>query len=169
MPNSIALGDAVACCFRFSRVPVSRARARSGVRAPSMVGDPAFERAVRVQANTLEWMPIFLPALWLDAIYVSDAGAAALEIVWIAGRVLYARDYLEAAESRARVHHTGRGGDRALERRYGRRRKGAVAGPMNGGRLDPNRRNGSLIGRRPAGMDMRAWRKIGGKRRWRPI
>ena len=67
-----------------------------------MVGDPAFERAVRVQANTLEWMPIFLPALWLAAIYVSDAGAAALGIVWIAGRVLYARDYLEAAEKRGR-------------------------------------------------------------------
>ena len=28
--------------------------------------------------NTLEWMPIFLPSLWLFAIYLSDAFAAAL-------------------------------------------------------------------------------------------
>jgi glutathione S-transferase len=52
--------------------------------------------------NTLEWMPIFLPALWLAAIYVSDPAAAAIGLVWIAGRALYARGYLEAAEKRGR-------------------------------------------------------------------
>ena len=103
MPHMTALATLLAVLFyALLSVPVSRARARSGVRAPAMVGDPAFERAVRVQANTLEWMPIFLPALWLAALYVSDAGAATLGIVWIAGRALYARDYLEAAEKRGR-------------------------------------------------------------------
>ena len=81
---------------------VSRARAKSGIKAPTMVGDPAFERAVRIQANTLEWMPIFLPELWLAAIYVSDPAAAAIGVVWIAGRALYARDYAEAANKRGR-------------------------------------------------------------------
>jgi glutathione S-transferase len=81
---------------------VARERAKSGIKAPAMVGDPAFERTVRIQANTLEWMPIFLPALWLAAIYVSDPAAAAIGVVGIAGRAIYARDYAEAANKRGR-------------------------------------------------------------------
>jgi glutathione S-transferase len=52
--------------------------------------------------NTLEWMPIFLPSLWLFAIYISDALAAAIGLVWIAGRVLYMAGYSEAAAKRGR-------------------------------------------------------------------
>ena len=37
----------------------------SGIDAPAMTGHPEFERAVRAHANTLEWLPIFLPSLWL--------------------------------------------------------------------------------------------------------
>ena len=77
-----------------------RARAKSGVKAPAMVGDPAFERALRVQMNTLEWLPIFLPALWLAALYVNDAAAAGLGLVWIVGRLLYSRGYAQAADKR---------------------------------------------------------------------
>jgi glutathione S-transferase len=55
-----------------------------------------------VQQNTLEWMPIFLPALWLFSIYVSDIWAALAGLVWIVGRLLYIRGYLEAAEKRYR-------------------------------------------------------------------
>jgi glutathione S-transferase len=103
MPHLTALATLLAALFyALLSLAVSQARTKSGVKAPSMVGDPAFERAVRVQANTLEWMPIFLPALWLAALYVNDGGAAALGIVWIAGRALYARDYGEAAEKRGR-------------------------------------------------------------------
>ncbi len=51
--------------------------------------------------NTLEWMPIFLPSLWLFAIYVSDPVAAALGVVWIVGRVLYMTGYSQAAEKRS--------------------------------------------------------------------
>jgi len=103
MPHLTALVTLLAVIFyALLSVPIGRARAKSGIRAPTMVGDPALERAVRVQANTLEWMPIFLPALWLAAFYVSDAGAAAFGIVWIIGRALYARGYLEAAEKRER-------------------------------------------------------------------
>ena len=52
-----------------------------------------FERHYRVQMNTLEALPIYLAGLWLFALYVSDAGAAILGLVWIVGRVVYARDY----------------------------------------------------------------------------
>jgi glutathione S-transferase len=103
MPHFTALATLLAVLFyALLSAPVSRARAKAGIKAPAMVGDPAFERAVRVQMNTLEWLPIFLPALWLAAIYVNDPAAAALALVWIAGRALYARDYAEAAEKRGR-------------------------------------------------------------------
>ncbi|HLH94621.1 MAG TPA: MAPEG family protein [Xanthobacteraceae bacterium] len=79
---------------------VGQARAKFGVKAPATTGNADFERVFRVQMNTLEWMPIFLPAAWLAAIYVSDILAAVLGLVWIAGRVLYMRGYSEAAEKR---------------------------------------------------------------------
>jgi glutathione S-transferase len=86
--------------YFFTSVRVARARAKFGVKAPATTGHPDFERVYRVQANTLEWMPIFLSALWLFALYISDVGAAALGVVWIAGRVLYMTGYTEAAEKR---------------------------------------------------------------------
>jgi len=50
--------------------------------------------------NTLEWMPIFLPLLWLFAYYVSDRGAAILGIAWCVGRVVYIVGYSKAAAKR---------------------------------------------------------------------
>ena len=50
--------------------------------------------------NTLEWMPIFLPSLWLFAVYISDPVAATLGLVWIAGRILYWNGYSQAVEKR---------------------------------------------------------------------
>jgi glutathione S-transferase len=75
-------------------VRVGQARRVSGIAAPAMTGDPILERHIRVQANTLEWLPIFLPALWLFAIYWNDLIAAGLGVVWIIGRVLYATGYV---------------------------------------------------------------------------
>jgi glutathione S-transferase len=68
--------------------------------APTTSGQPDFDRAFRVQMNTLEWMPIFLPLLWLFAFYVSDIGAAVLGLVWIGGRILYMVRYTAAADKR---------------------------------------------------------------------
>ena len=79
---------------------VAGARRKSGIAAPAMTGDPLLERTIRAHYNTLEWMPIFLPALWLFAIYWNDLVAAALGVVWIVGRILYQRGYASAAETR---------------------------------------------------------------------
>ena len=65
-----------------------------------MSGQPEFDRIFRVQLNTLEWMPIFLPLLWLFAYYVSDMGAAVLGLVWIAARILYMVTYTKDAAKR---------------------------------------------------------------------
>jgi glutathione S-transferase len=90
---------AVLMYFLFS-FQVGKARRTYGVKAPAISGNPDFERVSRVHMNTLEWMPIFLPALWLFAIYISDAVAAALGVIWIVGRVLYMTGYARAANKR---------------------------------------------------------------------
>jgi glutathione S-transferase len=88
--------------YFFTCIQVARARVAFGVKVPAITGHPDFERVFRVQMNTLEWMPIFLPSLWLFAIYVSDAVAAVLGLVWIVGRILYFTGYSQAAEKRSR-------------------------------------------------------------------
>jgi glutathione S-transferase len=45
-------------------------------------------------------MPVFLVPLWLCAFYLSDAAAAVLGLVWIAGRIMYFTGYREAADKR---------------------------------------------------------------------
>jgi uncharacterized membrane protein YecN with MAPEG domain len=80
---------------------VGRARGKYGIVAPAMTGPEGFERAVRVQANTLEGLALYLPALWLFGIYLSPRFAAALGAVWIVGRVLYAVGYSSEAKKRS--------------------------------------------------------------------
>jgi glutathione S-transferase len=86
--------------YAFISFRVGRARAVFGVKAPATTGNADFERVFRVQMNTLEWMPVFLPSLWLFAIYISDGLAAVLGLVWIAGRILYLTGYSQAANKR---------------------------------------------------------------------
>jgi glutathione S-transferase len=80
---------------------VARARIKYGVKLPAISGNPDFERVFRVQMNTLEWLPIFLPALWLFAIYLSDAIAAAIGAVWIIGRIVYMIGYFRSVQGRS--------------------------------------------------------------------
>jgi glutathione S-transferase len=72
---------------------VAKARSQYGIKAPAVTGNENFERAYRVQMNTLEQMALFLPALWLYATYVSDRGAAVGGLIWVVGRVIYAIAY----------------------------------------------------------------------------
>ncbi|MDP1698279.1 MAG: MAPEG family protein [Xanthomonadaceae bacterium] len=79
---------------------VGKARGKYSVQAPATTGHPDFERAYRVQANTLEAAVAFLPALWVAGSYSSSTIAALLGVVWLLGRVLYMTAYLKAAEKR---------------------------------------------------------------------
>ncbi|HWU78499.1 MAG TPA: MAPEG family protein [Caulobacter sp.] len=72
---------------------ISGARRRSGIAAPAMTGHPELERHLRIQTNTVEWLVIYLPSLWLFAIYWNDLVAAALGVVWMIGRIVYALGY----------------------------------------------------------------------------
>ena len=94
----VTLGSVI--FYGFLGFRVGQARHQFAVKAPAITGHPVFERWFRAQMNTLEWLPIYLCGLWLFAIYVSDIGAAALGLVWIAGRAIYARAYVTDPASR---------------------------------------------------------------------
>ena len=73
---------------------VGRARGRYGIKAPAMTGHEDFERAVRVQMNTLELLAAFLPSLFIAAAYWSSGLVAALGAVYLVGRLVYQRAYV---------------------------------------------------------------------------
>lgn len=100
-PNATAIVTLLALlAYVWMGVRVGGARRTSGIAAPAMSGDPMLERYLRVQGNTLEWLPIFLGSLWLFAHYWGDLPAAVLGLVWIVGRVLYALGYSADANKR---------------------------------------------------------------------
>lgn len=101
MPHWTALTTIASLIVYFAAdLRVGKARGTYKIKAPAISGDPAFERIFRAHQNTLEWMVIFLPALWLFALYVSDAWAALIGMVWIGGRILYLVSYARAADKR---------------------------------------------------------------------
>lgn len=79
---------------------VGYARGRYKVSAPATTGPFEFECAFRVQMNTLENAVMFLPALWLAAIYFSPRIAAAVGAVWLVARLWYAFAYARNPKSR---------------------------------------------------------------------
>ena len=79
---------------------VGSARSRYKVPAPATAGHEVFERYFRVQMNTLEQLVVFLPSIWLFAHYINAWAAAALGVLFIVGRALYFRGYVQAPQSR---------------------------------------------------------------------
>jgi len=75
---------------------VASMRGKHSITAPATTGHPEFERAYRVQMNTLEQFPIFFPALWLATMYFTMIGwlAPAIGLVWVVGRILYMQGYM---------------------------------------------------------------------------
>ncbi len=61
--------------------------------ALAVTGHEMFERAYRIQKNTLENAALLLPALWVNAAVISDRGAAALGAFWLTSKIWYAIAY----------------------------------------------------------------------------
>jgi len=80
---------------------VAAARERYGVKAPACTGNETFERLFRIQMNTLEQLIVFLPGLYLFARYFSPYAAAALGVVYLLGRELYAFTYARDPSKRS--------------------------------------------------------------------
>jgi len=74
---------------------VGQARGKYGIKAPATTGHDMFDRVYRVQMNTLEQLVAFLPSLWLFAVFLNaPIIAAGLGVVWLVGRILFARAYV---------------------------------------------------------------------------
>ncbi|MES1202882.1 MAG: MAPEG family protein [Pseudomonadota bacterium] len=86
--------------YIWTLVRVGMARAKYGVAAPAMTGNPEFERYVRVSMNTLEWLPVFLAGLWMASFYWAQTVVALLGLVWPLARIYYATSYVKDPASR---------------------------------------------------------------------
>ena len=85
----------------FFAILVGRARGRHGVKAPAVTGHELFERAYRVQMNTLELMVAFLPVLYVASKYWPATWVAGAGAVYLVGRLVYWRSYVAAPASRS--------------------------------------------------------------------
>jgi len=97
--------------FFFFGIMVGGARARFEVKAPATTGNEHFERAFRVQMNTLEQLTGFLPALYIAGQFWPPTYVAAVGIVYLVGRFVYRRSYMPTRPreawgfcSRSRLH-----------------------------------------------------------------
>jgi len=80
---------------------VGGARDKYGVKAPATTGNEVFERYFRVQQNTLELLVAFIPGLYLFTHYFNPLWAAALGLVYLIGREIYAATYVKDPAKRS--------------------------------------------------------------------
>ena len=88
--------------YFYTAFRVGSLRGRHGIKAPACSGHPEFDRAYRVQLNTLEQMGITLPLLWLATLYPDGPRwlPALIGLVFVASRILYLRAYMADPEKR---------------------------------------------------------------------
>ncbi len=92
--------------YIFFSMQVGYARVKYGVNAPAVSGNPEFEKAYRVQMNTLEQLVAFIPAMLAFSWSAENIGwpgygiASALGVVWLIGRFVYATSYVRDPASR---------------------------------------------------------------------
>jgi uncharacterized membrane protein YecN with MAPEG domain len=80
---------------------VGGARTRYGVKAPAITGNEIFERHFRVQQNTLEWLIVFIPGIYMYGRYWSPFLAAGLGVLYLIGRQMYAIGYVKDPAKRS--------------------------------------------------------------------
>ncbi|HWJ37065.1 MAG TPA: MAPEG family protein [Steroidobacteraceae bacterium] len=80
---------------------VGGAREKYGVKAPAITGNATFERLFRIQQNTLEQLIVFIPGIYLFSRYFNPLWAAALGVVYLIGREIYAATYVKDPAKRS--------------------------------------------------------------------
>jgi len=66
-----------------------------------------FVRVFRAHQNTVEVIPMFLPAVWAFAIFTSPVGAWIFGWLWVRTRYAYFRGYSDDAKLRLRPFYRG--------------------------------------------------------------
>lgn len=87
--------------YMWIQFQVGKLRIATGLAAPAVTGDPDFERAYRVQANSVEQLAVFLPCYMILLLVTGLKGndmfmwvTVALGLLYLLGRVIYARGYM---------------------------------------------------------------------------
>ncbi|HEX4027838.1 MAG TPA: MAPEG family protein [Rhizomicrobium sp.] len=86
----------------WTAILVSRTRSRVKIPPPAVSGSPELECALRVQANTVEQFILFMPALWVAALYFQGWAPPIIGLIWCVGRILFALGY-KAIKPQARA------------------------------------------------------------------
>jgi uncharacterized MAPEG superfamily protein len=79
---------------------VGKARQTLEIKAPATTGNEQFERYFRVQANTVEQLIVFIPAIYLAAMFAHEIAAALTGCLFLIGRALYSRAYVNNPDKR---------------------------------------------------------------------
>jgi glutathione S-transferase len=87
--------------YFFFAIMVGRARVKYRINAPATTGHEMFDKAYRIQMNTLELLIGFLPALFMASVYWSNTYIALIGAVYIVGRFVYQKSYLVDPKKRA--------------------------------------------------------------------
>lgn len=90
----------IALLISMFSITVGRMREKHNIPAPEEAGHIEFECANRVHLNTIEQAVVFLPVMWIFAATVSDLYAGAAGAMWIIGRLVYSRGYMEEPSKR---------------------------------------------------------------------
>ena len=86
--------------YQGTAMAVGQARVKHKVMPPASSGPEPFERALRVQQNTLEQLVFFLPTFWLAALLGNPGAACLLGFIWVGGRVAYGIGYRQDPSKR---------------------------------------------------------------------
>ena len=86
--------------YQGTAMAVGQARVQHKVMPPASSGPEEFERALRVQQNTLEQLVFFLPTFCLAALLGSETWACLLGFLWVGGRIAYGVGYRQAPGKR---------------------------------------------------------------------
>lgn len=86
--------------YMYFGIQVGGAHQKFSIKAPSMSGDPQFDRVYRVHQNTLEQLIVLIPALWMYAHYVNPYWGAGMGAVYLIGRFIYRAEYIKDPASR---------------------------------------------------------------------
>ncbi len=93
--------------FLFFAAMVGKARGTYSIKAPATTGNEMFERYYRVQQNTLEQLIIFIPSIYLFALYMHAPAAAAIGVFFLLGRLVYYKSYIKDPATRGPGMVTG--------------------------------------------------------------